>query len=308
MTQLSSSSLQLKGTLLVALSGMLFGLMGLLGTKLFYLHFSVENMLFWRFLIATLCIGGTILFKKNTFHVESSFSLMRTFIWNTLTYSGASAFYFLASQHIGTGLAMVIFFSFPVFVTLFSWVLGSWKMNKYAFSSLVAVILGLFFLKGHGEHTIDMTGIILAMLAAFFFASYIYGSQHTIKHIHSNLLTFLVCLGNTLMFFILSCYTQTFSIPDSTSAWFYIFAIGIVATVLPIQLLLDGLKYISPVKASVLSALEPVVTVIVGCLLLNETITFMQAIGVMIVLLGAIIIQFERTVVSENALVYKDIA
>jgi drug/metabolite transporter (DMT)-like permease len=45
--------LEIKGTLLVALSGMLFGLMGFLGTKILYLQFSVENMLFWRFLIAS---------------------------------------------------------------------------------------------------------------------------------------------------------------------------------------------------------------------------------------------------------------
>lgn len=64
----------------------------------------------------------------------------------------------------------------------------------------------------------------------------------------------------------------------------------IVATAIPIQLLLDGLKYVSPVKASILSVFEPLVTVFIGFVLLHETMSSLQSIGITIVLLGAILI------------------
>ncbi len=324
------ASSRFHGPVLVALSGMLFGLMGFLGTKLLYLHFTVENMLFWRFLVATLWMLGFVVVGLR-WHVgwaerffakpndicwasqknaqpnlraneaqqprkkSGTSSLVKIFILGAISYSCGTVFFFMASTHIGTGLAMVIFFSFPVFVTLFAWLFDNWKMNRYAFGSLMAVIIGLLLLKGDGEHALDVTGVILAVIAAFSFAAYVYGSQHTTKAIDSRLLTILVCLGNLLIFLGISIYSNSFVIPTSLSAWFYIFALGILATALPIQFLLDGLKYVSPVNASILSALEPVVTVIIGLALLDETMSYVQSLGVFIVILGAILIQFERT-------------
>jgi drug/metabolite transporter (DMT)-like permease len=210
------------------------------------------------------------------------------------SYSLGSLFFFLASKYTGTGVAMVIFFCFPVFVTLFSWVTTSWRMNIHAAMSLIAIIAGLMLLKGHGSHRLSLTGIIFAILAGISYAIYVIYSKNNIKNIDSNLLTFLVCLGNTLIFFVLSCATKSFYIPHTLHAWFYISALGIVATAIPIQLLLDGIKHISPIKASILSVLEPVVTLLVGVTLLNESMSGVQAAGIMIILFGAILIQFER--------------
>lgn len=293
----SALHLQVQGTILVALSGMLYGVMGYLGTQLFHENFSIPTMLFWRFFIASLWMLLTLaIAKKNIFqNNDDRATIMRTFILGTLSYCGASSFYFLASQHIGTGAAMVIFFSYPIFVALFTWVLSTWRMNKHALLSLFAVVIGLILLKGRGENALNLAGILFAMLASLSYAAYIYSNQHSAKTIDSRLLTLLVCLGNTILFLIISLKTNNFVLPASFHAWFYILSLGIIATALPIQLLLDGLKYISPIKASILSVLEPVVTILVGIILLNESLSYLQTFGVIIVLLGALLIQFERT-------------
>ncbi len=292
----SLSHMQIRGTLLVAVSGMLYGVMSYCGTKLFREHFTLQAMLFWRFFVAMLWIvSSNLVVGKNIFqHINNDSNLMKTVLLGAITYSVGSASYFLAALHIGTGLAMVIFFLFPVFVTLFAWILSDWRMNGYAFCSLLAVIIGLLLLKGTGSDALDTGGIFFAIIAALFYAIYIYRSQHSAKTINSRLLTFLICFGNAAIFLLLCCYTHTFIFPTTFKAWVYILAIGIVATAVPIQLLLDGLKYISPIKASILSVLEPVVTVIVGLSLLGETISSFQAVGIVIVLLGAILIQFEK--------------
>ena len=286
-----------RGTLLVALSGMLYGAIGYCGTQLFHQHFSVSSMLFWRFCIASLAMLTFICSsKKKVFELRGEKSaFLKLLLLGILSYSGASAFYFAASKHIGTGLAMVIFFSFPVFVTLFVWCSSSWRMNKYAFFSLLTVILGLILLKGQGEHALNLFGILLAVIAALFYAIYVYGSRYSGQLMDSRLQTILICLGNAIIFLVISVYNHTLFIPETLSAWFYILALGVLATAVPIQLLLEGLKYVSPIKASILSVLEPVVTILFGLVLLHETISSLQLLGIMIVLLGAILIQFERT-------------
>lgn len=163
---LNPTKLLLRGTLLVAFSGMLFGLIGYLGTQLFNERLAIENMLFWRFFIATLWIVLTnFILSKNFFaansHGQTPTTLLKIFLIGTCTYSIATTFYFMAAKYIGTGLAMVIFFSFPVFVSLFAWLLSDWKITKPTVFSLLAVLIGLILLKGHGKSMLDKQGIFM---------------------------------------------------------------------------------------------------------------------------------------------------
>ncbi|MFX7739630.1 DMT family transporter, partial [Acinetobacter baumannii] len=54
-------------------------------------------------------------------------------------------------------------------------------------------------------------------------------------------------------------------------------------------LLLEALKYISSTKASILSASEPISIVCFGVLLLGETLTLSQLIGIVTILGGSIL-------------------
>jgi len=298
---------QLHGTLLVTLSGLLYGFLGYLGTQLLRAEFTVENMLFWRFLFATLwMLIPTLILKKSSSEKKHAHSvLLKIVIFSTLTYSGATAFYFLGTRYIGTGISMVIFFSYPIFVTLFAWLLGQWRMNKIALLSLCIVLIGLICLKGQGQHTLNLLGLLFAILSALFYAAYVYGSHHLGKNIEANLMTLLVCIGNTAIFFVLSSFTHSLYWPTTLSTVGYALALGILATAIPIQLLLKGMQYISPVKASILSVLEPVVTVLIGVLLLAEAISPLQWLGMMIMLAGAITIQFESLPSEKPDQVYR---
>lgn len=285
-----------RGTGLVALSGFCYGFLGYLGTSLFQYHLSIPDMLFWRFFIAAWwMLLTTVFFKKIKILPTDRKTLLKIIAYGALCYGGSSGFYFIASQYIGTGLAMVIFFCYPVFVTLLALIAGTWKINKHALASLTIILIGLICLKGEGKTALDIMGIFLSILSGVCYAIYIYANRHQAKIIDSSLLTLLICLVTSIIFLIMACFTHSFTIPTTLGAWAYILALGIFATAIPIQLLLDGLKYISPIKASILSVLEPVVTLAVGFVALHEAVSFLQLMGALIVLAGAILIQFEYT-------------
>jgi len=287
---------QIKATLLVALSGILYGFMGFFGTEIIKEKFSVETMLFWRFLIAAAWMFTYAAFKQEKFLSGWSAppKLILPFIISAICYAGSSGFYFLASKQTGTGLAMVLFFCYPIFVAAIAWAQKSWRMNKYSFASLAAIVFGLILLKGSDKSPVTITGIILGMISAFSYALYIIRSKRMVNTMHSSYFTIIICLNCAMVFFVIACATHSFALPSTSSSWFYILAIGIIATAIPIQLLLEGLKIISPLKVSIISVLEPVVTLIVGMSLLSESITSLQLLGIVILLLGAIVIQFVR--------------
>lgn len=281
---------------LVALSAILYGFLGCLGIKILQQGFSVSTMLFWRFFIATLwiLICTAISRKEKLFEITNRPTLIKTTILGTICYSGGSLFYFLASKQIGTGLSMVIFFSYPMFVVALAWLIEKRALNKYTITALLAIIIGMILIKNNHVSVLNKNGVLFALIASLFYGLYIYGSKYLVQTISSSKQTIVVCLSSAIVFFIVSHVDHTFIYPTTFKSWLYITAIGIVATALPIQLLLAGLKHIHPNKVSILSVLEPVVTLLIGIILLGETTSTIQTIGIVVILLGAICIQFEK--------------
>lgn len=290
----------LQASLLVALSGILYGFLGYLGTKIIHENLSISTMLFWRFLVAGLWMLLFVMknhLKTNSVNFNAKI-LFFTFLLGAIGYSGSSGFYFLACRYTGTGLAMVIFFSYPIIVSLYTWIAHREGLSIATISVLIAMTIGLFLLQspspGTWQPAINFIGILFGLLASVSYAIYVIGSKKfSSRLIDSNLLTMVVCFSCALLFLMISIATKSFAIP-SIKSWGYILALGVLVTALPIQLMLEGLKHISSMRASIISVLEPLVTVLVGVGLLNESISKVQMLGAVLILSSAILVQFHK--------------
>lgn len=283
---------QFFGSALASLSAILYGLMAYFGTLLLQDHFTLANMLFWRFAIATLWIIASMIVLRKPFMITADKgTIIQTLIVAGLMYSGASALYFLSMTYIGTGMATAIFFSFPVFVTLFTSIFTRTVINQYTVMALVCICLGVALVKGQHAGNVDFQGTVIAISAAFLYAIYIYRSRAISKIIDPYFLTLLVCAGTMAVFFCYGYATHQLELPANATDWFYVCAIGILATALPIQFLLASLKYITPIKVSILASLRVVVTIVIGWALLNETMSVLQFTGVATILFAAMIAQ-----------------
>lgn len=289
---------QLLGTLQVLTSGLLYGLIGYFGLQLYAEGLSVPTLLFWRFFVAAMwMLAAFAIFRRPGKRKPSAITrakMLQTAVVGSISYVGGSTFFYLSSLHIGTGCAMVIFFSFPVFVTLFSVYFRHSKLNRYVLLSLVMVVVGLSMLNHGGENVQDIEGILLALVASFSYGVYVYYSKHHSTKADSLLQTLAICLGCAMISLFVAVLSHSFSFPTSWLAIRNILILGIVSTAIPIQLLLNGLRYISSVKASILSVTEPLTTVLIGVLFMDESLSVMQIAGIIIILSGALAIQFEK--------------
>src|SRR5690349_2102438 len=118
---MKSLSPETRGSFYTILSGLLYGLIGYFGTTLINTNMSVSNMTFWRFLIATIFIFLFCFKYLNNKEIQFR-SLFQAFVAGALFYSFSTMIYFASSRYIGTGLAMIIFFTFPIFVIFLSWI------------------------------------------------------------------------------------------------------------------------------------------------------------------------------------------
>ncbi|STX42622.1 permease, DMT superfamily [Legionella donaldsonii] len=277
-----------KGAAYAALSGLFFGLIGYFGVSVINADISVSNMLFWRFLVSGLFIAILLIpSMKTSLSTTSIWELFKVTSAGALFYGACSIFYFIAAKYIGSGLSMVIFFTYPAIVMLINFLFYKQKISKIYYLAITIIFIGLVFLT-HGEGIkFDVTGIGLSLLSALLYALYLIASKSS--PVPSLLATLMVSIGCMVACLIAALMDNTFKVPLGINVWFNICGIGIICTALPIVLLLQGLKYISSVQASILSVLEPVFVVIFGILLLNETINFIQTLGVLILLSGALL-------------------
>lgn len=284
-----------QASLLIAISGILYGFLGYLGTSVLRENVSISTMLFLRFFIA----GCWMLLFSIKKHLSQPFAidkkiLLYMFVIGAIGYAGSSGFYFVATQYIGTGLAMVIFFSYPIFIALSDLVISR-QIKLKIFLTLIVMTIGLIMLQSSANHTFNLIGVMYCLLSAASYAFYIVGSKRFASYkLDPTLLTIIVCFACAAIFLIFSLSTHTFSLPHSVSAWTHLFALGIFATALPIQLVLEGLKHVSSMRASIISVLEPLVTVFVGILLLHESVTAMQMLGALIIMTSAVLVQFQK--------------
>ena len=274
----------LKGIYFAVSSGLCFGLLGYFGMTLVHSGMSITTMLFWRFFLAMLIILPVLLFKSKSISQDFRGG-WRVLVYDSVFYSLSALTYFQASAYIGTGLAMVIFFTYPVFVMLFNVVMYKSPIQKIYYLAFPVLFIGLTCLSGITEAHTNYLGIFLSIFSAFFYACYIFSSKST--HSSPELSTVLVSFGCSMIYLTIALYQGHFVIPMQATAWINMLGIAFVCTAMPILLFLKSLKYLSSVQASMLSVTEPIFVAIFGVLLLHEHISAVQVVGIILTLSSA---------------------
>ncbi|HHF7374396.1 DMT family transporter [Legionella bozemanae] len=282
-----------RGSIYAILSGFLYGFIGYFGLSAMNGNLSASTMLFWRFLISSMIILIIMLpkIKKNN---DSYKNMFLAFLTGAFFYGISTWLYFLASNYIGSGLAMVIFFTYPVLIMLLNYFFYGQSIPQVYYFAILVILMGMTLMVDLDALSFNLWGILLGIASAFFYACYVIGSKR--NELSPNMSTFMVCLGCMVTSSFVSLFNHSFAIPSSTDVWYHLFGISVIATVAPIILLLYSLKYISSEKASILSVLEPVFVVIFGVLLLGEELNFWGAAGIVFVLTGALLTLFSHKI------------
>ena len=275
-----------RGSLYAILSGFLYGFLGYFGISAIHGNLSASTMLFWRFLIASILVFIIFLPQLRTLK-SSSKQMLIAFLGGAFFYGLSTMLYFYASLYIGSGLSMVIFFTYPVLIMLINYFFYGQSIPGIYYVATLIILIGMVLLIDMDEVGFDLLGIGLGLASSFFYACYIVSSKKNIMP--PSLSTLMVCLGCMTTSLIVALLDNTLIVPKAMSTWLNLLGIGVVATVIPILLMLHSLKYISSEKASLLSVLEPVFVVIFGVLLLGETLKPIHALGVVFVLAGALL-------------------
>lgn len=286
----------LAGTLLVLLSAVSFGFLGLFRywavdgggntPTVLALRFWIGGVILWALVLAgrhRIRGGGT-----GVRLLPRGWRLGALVAMGAFLYFGQSLCFFTAMDFgVPTGLVSLLLYLYPGIVTLFSRLLFHEPLTPARLTALAIAMAGSVLTVGPVEG-ISGVGLALGIGSAVLYSMYILTGTRAMKDAAALPASAVVVTSAACSYTALALVHGP-QLPRTAMGWAGIAGLAVVATVVAILAFLAGLARIGPVRTSTLSTCEAATTVAVGWALLGETLSPVQAAGGAMILAAAVI-------------------
>lgn len=270
-------------------TGVTYGLNPLFAVPLMKNGMEVDSILFFRYILSVILLGGWLLVRKESFRISERQAL-RLVILGVL-FATSSLCLFEAYKYIPSGLATTIVFLYPVLVALIMVFLKVYPTWQVWLSILVTFIGVIILCSSDDPQGFRWNGVLLAGASALAYSMFIVviNRSRAVRPLSNTLLTFYALTVGALVFFI-HAGTSGHSLVsglEGWSAWGNLLGLAVLPTIVSTATLAMATRIIGATKASVLGVFEPVTAILVGALAFGEPITLNIIVGI-ILTMGAV--------------------
>lgn len=279
-----------KGYILGAIAASTYGLNPLFTLPLYAEGMNADSVLGYRYGIASLLLGVIMWLTHRTFRLtRMQIPLMALF---AVLFAVSSLLLFESFRFMDAGVASTILFIYPVIVAVINAVFYHERVSVVTVVSIVLAGLGILCLYGgDGETTLNPTGTVLVLVAAFAYAVYMVAINRTaVRNIPSVTMTFYSVAIGQFVFWIRILIDGDLSPIQGTLSWVCIFSIAIFPTVVSLIAMAVAIHNVGSTVTAILGALEPVTALLVGVLVFGERLGFSGILGVFMVLTAVMLL------------------
>lgn len=276
-----------KGYIYTALSAIIFGLMPLL-TKIIIARGATSLTIpFFRVFYVTIVLFFVLKIKKIDFHLEKRDLL--SVILTSIFGSGLTIIILNESyNYVDTGIATSLHFLYPLFVAILCCFFYGEKIKKKQIISLSFALVGIicFMSKGNGS----LFGYLLAIASGLTYAFYLVKMDKSgLVKMNALKLSFYLALFTTIEIFTMNLFMQDVVFKMDVLSYTLLLVLALSSSFLATVLLQKGVLLLGSTRASFICLLEPVTSMIVGILWLNEALTFNKGLGGLAIIISLII-------------------
>ena len=291
LNQYRSRNQTLIGSAMVLSAAAGFGTLAIFGKLAAEVGMPISTLLFFRFVVATATLWSVLPLVNN--YILPSGKEFWFALGIGLIYGVMTLLFFWGLTFITAGLAAIVFYTYPVHVFVISATLLDEPVTRTKFVALAFGIVGMLVILGGNTEAINPIGVGLVLLAALCYAIYSTGSRAALQQVDTGTFTATAMIATLVSMLPYWISSGNLAFPISGYGWSLIVGIGTIGTAVPIVLYVGGLNRIEATHASVIGTSEPVLTVLLGLVLLGEAVTLRVFVGGFIVLVGVLIIQFD---------------
>lgn len=283
------------GYVSVAIAAVFWGTIGLFVKLLSGFGLSVTAIVFIRLFYGCLILSFIMMKKSKKLFKINLKGLILMGIMGIFTQAGFNLVYFKTIEVIGVASAAVLLYIAPVLITILSKFIFKEVLNIYKKTGLVICLMGAFIAITGGQlntFNLNTTGILLGFISAFIYAFLSIFSKFALEH-YSPL---------TVIFY--SFVFGAISITPFVSGHDFklmISSLEIIGVSLAMGLIPAAFAYFAYFRGigqkidlsivGIISTLELLVSVLIGSVFLNETITVVKLIGLVLIVLSIVISQ-----------------
>ena len=264
----------------VALSSVLFGLMGVL-IRLAYDHGAgVTTVLAVRSFALLPWLGVFSLHSRRARVREAWPQLLAMGLLQTVN----AATFYVAVTRMSPALVALIFYSYPALVVLGSHLLGWSRLDALIGVAVSATLLGVGLTIGLPESGVDTVGVVLAIANGAGYAVYILCAHSALRRVDAvTTIAFVVGLSSLLL--LAGTFALGVSAPSSDAETRSLLALAAVI-LFPHVLLMGGIGRLGGAWASLVTCLEVVTTVVATALLLHQGLGMGAIVGGALIVVG----------------------
>jgi len=198
--------------------------------------------------------------------------------------------YLGATQYIPVSLAVLLFYTAPFFVAVIAKFTENEAITIIRLIAIIIAFIGLVLaLEIQSVATIDWRGVAFGFMAAFGCATLINVSSLTMRTADTQAVNIHCLAAGSVLFVIFLIFSGGPTASITQSGWI---KLGVASLALAIAYgsFFAGLEIIGTVKTAMLMNMEPILTIILAAIFLDERLSSIQLVGAGFVIVGIILI------------------
>jgi drug/metabolite transporter (DMT)-like permease len=190
-------------------------------------------------------------------------------------------------------IAILAYFVYPLMTGIAGGITGVDRLRWPALITAVAAFLGLSLMLGTEYNNLSGLGIAWALIAAGLRTISLLMTRAYLNGTEARLTTWYSMLPSTLVFLVGSAAIGDWRIPADAIGWAAFAGVSLGSTTATLLIYLSTNR-VGPFRTAFIMNLEPLVTTILGMILLRELLTPIQAAGAAVMLVSLCVFQFTR--------------
>ena len=298
--------MKLKGYIFAILSAAAYGTNPIFAKPLYKDGMNPDSVLLFRYVLAVVVLAIMMFYNgwkqrqpiSETFHV-SRHNMPQLFILGFLM-ALSSLTLFVSYNYMPVGIASTLLFVYPIMTALIMTVCFHERLSWLVVGCLLVACSGIALLCPMEDGNITLSGdffigFLIVMLSGLAYAIYLVGLNKTrVRTIASLPVTFYVLIFGTLLFVVRLWFFAPLTLPEHPLMWLNLLGLGVFPTVVSLVCTAKAIQNIGSTQTALCGALEPVTAVVLGVIILGESVTLRDVLGMVLIFTAVTLVVCRR--------------
>ena len=277
-----------KGYLFAVFSAVIYGCMPLMAKHIYVDGVNPLTLVFLRNLFSLVPLAILAYRQQKTLKIDPAL-FPRIGLISLLGCCVTPILLFSSYRYIASGTATVFHFAYPAIVILVEVLFLNKKVPPFNIISVLLCVTGisLFYTP---QESLSLAGSVLALLSAATFAGYVVMLSHfDSRRVSGFLFSFYIVLVSTVTTCIICLTTNSLALPATSLGWGLCILFSLSVTTGAVVLFQQSTFLIGGERASILSTLEPITSIIIGAVVFGEPFGLRVCFGTILVVTASIL-------------------